>query len=75
MMEQVVEKCDLVAVETSVDYDKLSDNENFSKTPVPLSKSPVTSPSIRSMTQTVIVSLAETVTHDITYGKLYCSTD
>ncbi|CAG9816198.1 unnamed protein product [Phaedon cochleariae] len=44
-----------------------ADCENFTKTPVPLSKSPVTSPSIRFMTQTVIVSLVETVTHDITY--------
>lgn len=44
-------------------------SEAFTKTPVPLSKSPATSPSIRSMTQTVIVSLAETVTHDITYGE------
>lgn len=74
-MEQVVEKCDLVTMEKSVDSDKHSDNVNFTKTPVPLSKSPVTSPSIRSMTQTVIVSLAETVTHNITYGKLCCSTD
>lgn len=73
-MEQVVENCDLVTMETSVDHNRQSDNENFSKTPIPLSKSPVTSPSIRSMTQTVIVSLAETVTHNITYGKL-CSTD
>lgn len=47
----------------------VSDDEKFTKTPVPLSKSPATSPSIRTMTQTVIVSLAETVTHDITYGK------
>lgn len=67
-MEQVVEKCDLVTMEMTVDTD--SDHDNFSKTPIPLSKSPVTSPSIRSMTQTVIVSLAETVTHNITYGKL-----
>lgn len=44
------------------------DSENFCKTPIPISKSP-TSPSIRCMTQTVIVSLAETVTHDITYGE------
>ncbi|KAJ8919730.1 hypothetical protein NQ315_006258, partial [Exocentrus adspersus] len=44
-----------------------NDDDAFTKTPVPLSKSPATSPSIRSMTQTVIVSLAETVTHDITY--------
>lgn len=44
--------------------------DNFSKTPVPIKKSPNVSPSIRSMTQTVIVSLHETVTHDITYGKL-----
>lgn len=51
------------------DNNQLSDSENFCKTPVPISKSPTTSPSIRSMTQTVIVSLAETVTHDITYGK------
>lgn len=50
---------------------KIVDNQNFCKTPVPLSKSPNTSPSIRSMTQTVIVSIDETVTtHDITYGKL-----
>ncbi|XP_068918407.1 ribosomal protein S6 kinase alpha-5-like isoform X3 [Tenebrio molitor] len=50
-----------------------NDNETFSKTPKPLSKSPGTSPSIRNMTQTVIVSLAETVTHDITYayGKVF----
>lgn len=74
-MEQVVEKCDLVTMETSVVRDRLSDNGNFTKTPIPLSKSPVTSPSIRAMTQTVIVSLAETVTHNITYGKLCCSTD
>jgi hypothetical protein len=47
-----------------------NDNETFSKTPKPLSKSPGTSPSIRNMTQTVIVSLAETVTHDITYVNL-----
>lgn len=46
-----------------------SDTDNFSKTPVPISKSPGTPSSIRSYTQTVIVSLAETVTHDITYGK------
>ncbi|KAJ8968450.1 hypothetical protein NQ317_018133 [Molorchus minor] len=48
------------------------DKYAFTKTPVPLSKSPVTSPSIRSMTQTVIVSLAETVIHDITneIGKI-----
>jgi len=46
-----------------------SDAEFFTKTPVPISKSPGASPSIRSFTQTVIVSLAETVTHDITYGK------
>ncbi|XP_049819509.1 ribosomal protein S6 kinase alpha-5 isoform X2 [Aethina tumida] len=46
------------------------DSANFSKTPVPLSKSPATSPSIRTMTQTVIVSLAETVRHDITYVNL-----
>lgn len=74
-MEQVVENCDLVPMETSIVRDKFSDSGNFTKTPVPLSKSPGTSPSIRSMTQTVIVSLAETVTHDITYGKLCCSTD
>lgn len=43
-------------------------NDNFNKTPVPLSKSPNTPPSNRSITQTVIVSLAETVTHDITFG-------
>nr|CAH7731349.1 unnamed protein product [Callosobruchus chinensis]CAH7760605.1 unnamed protein product [Callosobruchus chinensis] len=44
---------------------------DFSKTPVPISKSPpaAASPSVRFMTQTVIVSLDETVTHDITYGK------
>ncbi|XP_074028168.1 ribosomal protein S6 kinase alpha-5 isoform X2 [Leptinotarsa decemlineata] len=47
-----------------------SDSEKFTKTPVPISKSPGTSPSIRCMTQTVIVSLAETVTHDITYVNL-----
>lgn len=41
----------------------------FNKTPVPISKSPGSSPSVRTMTQTVIVSLAETVTHDITYGE------
>lgn len=45
------------------------DSDNFCKTPVPISKSPGSSPSIRSMTKTVIVSLAETVTHDITYGE------
>ncbi|XP_063920570.1 ribosomal protein S6 kinase alpha-5-like isoform X2 [Zophobas morio] len=47
-----------------------NDIEAFTKTPKPLSKSPGTSPSIRNMTQTVIVSLAETVTHDITYVNL-----
>lgn len=46
-------------------------SKNFNKTPVPISKSPNVSPSIRSMTQTVIVSLHETVTHDITYGKFF----
>lgn len=45
-------------------------SDNFTKTPVPISKSPSQSPSIRNMTRTVIVSLAETVTHDITYGEL-----
>lgn len=69
-MEQVVENSDLVVMESPIVCDKQSDIENFTKTPVPLSKSPATSPSIRSMTQTVIVSLKETVTHDITYGKL-----
>ncbi|KAG5892007.1 hypothetical protein JTB14_024448 [Gonioctena quinquepunctata] len=49
-------------------FGEISDSEKFTKTPVPISKSPGTSPSIRSMTQTVIVSLVETVTHDITYG-------
>lgn len=44
------------------------ENDNFNKTPVPLSKSPGVSPSNRTHTQTVIVSLAETVTHDITFG-------
>ncbi|CAG9855765.1 unnamed protein product [Phyllotreta striolata] len=47
---------------------RTSGGEQFTKTPVPLSKSPATSPSIRNMTQTVIVSLDETVTHDITYA-------
>lgn len=68
-MEQLVKKCSVETMETSLNQDNPSDNDNFSKTPKPLSKSPVTSPSIRSMTQTVIVSLAETVTHDITYGE------
>ncbi|CAH1981370.1 unnamed protein product [Acanthoscelides obtectus] len=49
---------------------------DFSKTPVPIShskSSPVAvSPSVRSMTQTVIVSLDETVTHDITYVNFSC---
>lgn len=53
-------------METVAENKQMSDN--FSKTPVPISKSPAVSPSIRSMTQTVIVSLAETVTHNITYG-------
>ncbi|XP_031355974.1 ribosomal protein S6 kinase alpha-5-like isoform X2 [Photinus pyralis] len=44
--------------------------DNFSKTPIPLSKLHSKSPSVRSMTQTVIVSLEETVTHDITYVNL-----
>lgn len=70
-MEQVVEKCNIVTMESSISCDRPNDNDNFTKTPKPLSKSPVTSPSIRSMTQTVIVSLAETVTHNITYGKLF----
>lgn len=74
-MEQEVENCNTVMMEDSNVGDKQSDSENFHKTPVPLSKSPGTSPSIRSMTQTVIVSLAETVTHNITYGKLCCPTD
>lgn len=47
----------------------VNDSDNFTKTPVPISKSPSSSPSIRHMTRTVIVSLAETVTHDITYGE------
>lgn len=47
---------------------KDNDKDNFTKTPVPLSKSPSLSPSIRNMTKTVIVSLVETVRHDITYG-------
>ncbi|XP_050311724.1 ribosomal protein S6 kinase alpha-5-like isoform X2 [Anthonomus grandis grandis] len=42
----------------------------FSKTPKPVSKSPASSPSVRTYTQTVLVSLAETVTHDITYVNL-----
>ncbi|XP_018323362.1 ribosomal protein S6 kinase alpha-5 isoform X2 [Agrilus planipennis] len=42
---------------------------SFKKTPVPLSKTQ-TSPSIRNMTQTVIVSLDETVRHNITYVNL-----
>lgn len=67
-MEQVVEKCN-VTMESSLSCERPSDNENFTKTPKPFYKSPGTSPSIRSMTQTVIVSLAETVTHNITYGK------
>lgn len=67
-----MENCDLVVIGTSVVRDRASDNGNFTKTPVPLSKSPGTSPSIRAMTQTVIVSLAETVTHNITYGKSCC---
>ncbi|XP_060519439.1 ribosomal protein S6 kinase alpha-5-like isoform X2 [Cylas formicarius] len=46
------------------------DDGNFTKTPVPLSKSPDASPSVRSMTRTVIVSLDETVTHNITYVNL-----
>lgn len=45
-----------------------NENDNFNKTPVPLSKSTNALPSNRSVTQTVIVSLAETVTHDITFG-------
>lgn len=45
-----------------------NDTDNFNKTPVPLSKSPGFSPSSRTHTQTVIVSLDETVTHDITFG-------
>lgn len=45
------------------------DNDNFNKTPIPLSKSPGFSPPNRTHTQTVIVSLAETVTHDITFGE------
>lgn len=52
-----------------IDTKQTNDNDNFHKTPVPISKSPSFSPSIRSMTQTVIVSLDETVTHDITYGE------
>lgn len=48
---------------------------NFTKTPVPISKSPSLSPSIRNMTRTVIVSLAETVTHDITYGEFATDDD
>lgn len=48
---------------------KADDSDNFTKTPVPLSKSPSFSPSVRNMTRTVIVSLVETVTHDITYGE------
>lgn len=56
-------------MKTDKDEGKSSANDNFNKTPIPLSKSPASSPSIRSMTKTVIVSLAETVTHDITYGK------
>ncbi|XP_008199672.1 ribosomal protein S6 kinase alpha-5 isoform X2 [Tribolium castaneum] len=56
-----------MAMESSV---QKQDNATFSKTPKPLSRSPGTSPSIRNMTQTVIVSLAETVTHDITYVNL-----
>lgn len=45
------------------------EEDPFTKTPRPLSRSPGNSPSIRNMTKTVIVSLAETVTHDITYGE------
>lgn len=51
-------------------FDQKCETQEFTKTPIPLSKSPGHSPSIRSMTQTVIVSLAETVTHNITYGKV-----
>lgn len=50
------------------DEKDLNENDNFNKTPVPLSKLPNISPSNRSITQTVIVSLVETVTHDITFG-------
>ncbi|KAF7286056.1 hypothetical protein GWI33_008358 [Rhynchophorus ferrugineus] len=53
---------------------KLSgDSENFTKTPKPVSKTSGHSPSIRTFTQTVVVSLDETVTHDITFGKLVCN--
>lgn len=69
--EQVVRKTSTSKMESHEDEKKKSDIDNFNKTPVPLSKSPGSSPSIRSMTQTVIVSLAETVTHNITYGKLW----
>lgn len=64
MRHQDIQPGALIVMEASK-----SDAELFTKTPVPISKSPVASPSIRSFTQTVIVSLAETVTHDITYGK------
>lgn len=58
--------CELVTMEVKEKKDN-NENDNFNKTPVPLSRSPNT-PSNRSITQTVIVSLAETVTHDITFG-------
>ncbi|KAK9877245.1 hypothetical protein WA026_016989 [Henosepilachna vigintioctopunctata] len=49
---------------------KSDGDEHFVKTPVPLSKSQGPSLPIRNMTQTVIVSLADTITHDITYVNL-----
>ncbi|XP_065161808.1 ribosomal protein S6 kinase alpha-5-like isoform X1 [Atheta coriaria] len=59
--------------ELSTMFGESSDEGNFVKTPVPLSKSPTSaqkSPSIRNMTQTVIVSLREAITHNITYVNL-----
>lgn len=60
--------------ELSTMFGESSDEGNFVKTPVPLSKSPTSaqkSPSIRNMTQTVIVSLREAITHNITYGRSF----
>lgn len=71
-MEKIVGSCGIMMTD---DTKVIPDSATFNKKPVPLSKSPGTSPSIRSMTQTVIVSLAETVTHDITYGKFCCPTN
>lgn len=44
------------------------DNDNFSKTPIPISKV-VESTSSNKNIQTVIVTNNETVIHDITFGE------